>query len=85
MDEALKNFEKLEAKNNRISKLLAAKTPNEKIVEEIYLAGLSRFPTKAEKTKLLKVLDAAPESERRAAIEDVYWAVLSSKEFIFNH
>src|SRR5439155_3131379 len=44
---------KLEAKNNRISKLLAAKTPNEKIVEEIYLAGLSRFPTKAEKTKLL--------------------------------
>ena len=76
---------KLEAKNNRISKLLAAKAPDEKIVEEVYLGALSRFPSAAEKRKVLKILKQAGEAERRSAIEDVYWAVLSSKEFLFNH
>jgi hypothetical protein len=76
---------KLEAKNNRISKLLSARTPNEKIVEDLYLGALSRFPTAAEKNKMLKVLNTAAPSERRSALEDVYWAVLSSKEFLFNH
>jgi hypothetical protein len=76
---------KLEAKNNNVTKLLAANTPDEKVVEEIYLAALSRYPTPAEKQKLLKVLDLKDQSERRTVVEDVYWAVLSSKEFLFNH
>ena len=76
---------KLESKNNRISKLLESDTSDEKIVEEIYLSALSRFPTPAEKEKILKVLDLKDQSERRTIIEDVYWAVLSSKEFLFNH
>jgi hypothetical protein len=33
----------------------------------------------------LKVLNAAGDKDRRAALEDMYWAVLSSKEFLFNH
>ncbi len=76
---------KLEAKDSRIAKLFADKTPDEKIVEDVYLGALSRFPTAAEKEKILRALNAAPESERRATIEDVYWAVLSSREFLFNH
>jgi hypothetical protein len=76
---------KIESPNCRISKLLQANASDEKIVEELYLSALSRFPSQAEKEKILKVLDGTAESERRAAIEDLYWAVLSSKEFIFNH
>src|SRR5207249_375611 len=76
---------KLEAKNNNISRLLEKNTSDEKIVEEIYLSALCRYPTKAEKEKILKVLDLKDQSERRTIIEDVYWAVLSSKEFLFNH
>ena len=76
---------KLETKDSRIAKLLAEKTPNEKIIEDAYLNALSRFPTASEKKNILKTLDEAPETERRATIEDVYWAVLSSKEFLFNH
>ena len=76
---------KLEAKNSRVAKFVAEKTPNEKIVEELYLAALARYPTVKEKAKVLKVLNEASESDRRAALEDVYWAVLSSKEFLFNH
>ena len=75
---------KLEAQDNRIGKLLTAHMPTEKIIEEVYLSATSRFPTEAEKEKLLKVLSAAKDSEKRAVVEDMYWAVLSSKEFLLN-
>ncbi len=76
---------KLEAKNSRVEKLLEEKTPDEKIINDLYLNSLSRYPKESEKNKLLAILEAAPESEHRQAVEDIYWAVLSSKEFIFNH
>jgi hypothetical protein len=77
--------EKLRAKDGRISKLLEAGTPPERIVEEAYLAAFARFPSDAERSKILAVLAAAPEAERREAVEDLYWGLLSSKEFLFNH
>lgn len=76
---------KLEAKDNVIARWLKSKLPNDKIVEEAYLSALSRFPTRVEKQKILKLVAAAGEKDRRAALEDMYWAVLSSKEFLFNH
>jgi len=76
---------KLESKNSRVAKLLDDKAPNEKILEDLYLNALSRPPQPAEKSKMLKTLDETPESDHRRAVEDLYWAVLSSKEFLFNH
>jgi hypothetical protein len=76
---------KLSAKDNAISKLLATGKTDEKLVEEASLACLSRLPTAAEKGTLLKALAAATGSERRAAVEDIYWAMMSSREFLFNH
>jgi hypothetical protein len=46
---------------------------------------LSRYPTDVEMAAELAVLDEAGEVERRAAVEDLFWAVLSSREFLFNH
>jgi len=77
--------DKLRAKDGRVSALLAAKTPPEKIVEEAFLAALSRFPSDDERSKILAVLAAAPEAERREAVEDLFWGLLSGKEFLFNH
>jgi len=77
--------EKLEAKNNRISRLLADKTPPVEIVEEACLSALSRHPTDEERNKMLKALSGANETEKRPVVEDWYWALLSSKEFLFNH
>src|SRR5256886_16769763 len=77
--------EKLVAKDNQIAKLIADKTPPEKMVEEAYLGSLSRFPTTAEKKKILQVLEDTKEGDQRPLIEDLYWALLSSKEFLFNH
>jgi hypothetical protein len=31
------------------------------------------------------VIQEALAAERRTALEDVYWAVMSSREFMFNH
>ncbi|MBM3839419.1 MAG: DUF1553 domain-containing protein [Verrucomicrobia bacterium] len=77
--------QKLAAKGNRLEKLLADKTPPEKIIEEAYLGALCRFPTEAEESKLLNVLKVANEKDQRVVVEDLYWALLSSKEFLFNH
>ena len=77
--------EKLAAKNNRISQLLAGKTSPGKIVEDAYLSALSRYPTEVEREKFRNVLSGTEETELRPLIEDTYWAVLSSREFLFNH
>ncbi len=76
---------KLERKDNRIGQLLAAKASPEKIIEAAYLAGLARYPTDMEKKKLVKALADAGDENLRPAVEDVFWAVLSTKEFLFNH
>ncbi len=62
-----------------------AEADNAKIVEDLYLAALSRLPTDDEKQKLISELSSAPADERRQAIEDLYWSVLTSREFLFNH
>lgn len=74
--------QKLTAKNNRIEKLLKEKP--ESILEEAYLNALARYPTKAEKEAFLKEFKAAKEDELRPLVEDTFWAILSSKEFLFN-
>ena len=77
--------QKLEAKANRIEQLLSANLTNEQIIEEAYLSALCRFPTDAERAKLLAALNEAPADNKRQTIEDFYWSILSSKEFLFNH
>jgi hypothetical protein len=66
--------------DNRLGKLLSADKSDAEILEEIYLAALCRRPTPVESEKLLALLAAA--KDRRAAWEDVLWAVVNSKEFL---
>ncbi|MCH7988143.1 MAG: DUF1553 domain-containing protein [Planctomycetes bacterium] len=77
--------EKKKTKINRIGQLLAEKTPNEKIIDEAYLSALCRLPNADEKANILKILSETEPKEKRLVIEDLYWSILSSKEFLFNH
>jgi hypothetical protein len=77
--------QKLTAKGNRLDQLLAAKTPPDAIIDEAYLSAYSRFPTASEKQQLMELLGKVPADQQRAAIEDLYWSLLSSTEFLFNH
>jgi hypothetical protein len=76
--------QKLEVAGNRIDQLLKAETPNDQLIDQAYLAALSRYPTDMEKERLLRTLADANESNRRLLIEDLYWGILTSKEFLFN-
>jgi hypothetical protein len=54
------------------------------MLDELFLAALSRLPSATEKEKALGELLNVPEADRRAALEDVFWCVLTCKEFVFN-
>lgn len=75
---------KLAAKGSA-AELAVDEADNAKIVEELYLAALSRLPSEAERQPLVAELTAAKQEDRRQVIEDLYWSVLTSREFLFNH
>jgi len=55
------------------------------LIEEAYLLCLSRRPTAGESKRLESVFTQTPTTERRAVIEDLFWALMTSREFLFQH
>ena len=53
------------------------------IIEKLYLRCLGRPPTDQEKATLLQNVEG--EENKQQALEDVFWALLNSREFVFNH
>ena len=74
---------KLQNGNARIAKLFEAKRSTYQMVEELYLASLSRFPTRDEIITAAGYIDRDPEP--RKGVEDLLWTLVNSKEFLFNH
>jgi len=72
---------KISDANGRIAKLLAAKKTHDEIVTEVYLATLSRRPT-AEEVKLSNKFLAENPSVNEV-YEDLLWALINSKQFMF--
>ena len=71
------------AGGNLVGKRLQEKKAPAEVIEELYLRCLSRKPTAAEKAKLEKLVGV--EKDKKKALEDVFWALLNSREFMFNH
>ena len=74
---------KVAAKNGRVGKLLTAKSTHEKIVEELYLATLARRPSAEEQAACREFLSASPSPKE--CYEDLLWALLNTKQFLFVH
>ncbi len=68
---------------NLIGKLLKEKKTPEEILDEIYVRCLSRMPSADEKTKVLALVNA--EKDKKQVLEDAFWAVLNTREYMFNH
>jgi hypothetical protein len=80
--------DKLRDKKSRVEDWVSRKLPDESVVTQLFVLALCREPTEAERTKLEALLKEAPPeklAERREAIEDLFWAVLTTPEFLFNH
>jgi hypothetical protein len=69
--------------SKRLQKLLDVGQKPAQIVETMYMACLSRKPSPEESQKLAAILAAEPNP--RNAVDDILWAVLNSREFLFNH
>jgi hypothetical protein len=74
---------KIRSPENRIGKLLARKLSDAEVLEELFLASLSRPPLPDEVKAALAVI--ARSADRRAGWETVCWALLNTKEFLFRH
>lgn len=69
-----------------IKRLLDQKTEPREILNALYLRTLGREPTTAEANALGKELAAAGNrKETHEILNDIFWALLNSKEFLFNH
>jgi hypothetical protein len=75
--------DRLRNPNNRIGKLLAKKMDDHAILGELFLATLSRGPNDAEAKAMLDHVGRSV--DKRKAWEDVHWALINSKEFLFRH
>jgi hypothetical protein len=76
-------LKKIQTPDNRIGKLLARKLPDAEILEELFLATLSRPPLPQEAKAALDVVGGA--ADKRKAWEHVHWALLNTREFLFRH
>jgi len=57
--------------------------PVDEVIEELYLRTVSRYPD-AEERQIAKAA-VAKAAEPKRGLEDVFWALLNSKEFLYNH
>lgn len=74
---------KIARAGGRIDRLFKAKAALPEVVEQLYLATLSRPPTEAEVDAALTLIKKAPTP--RVGAEDLLWALINSREFLFVH
>ncbi len=79
---------KLSASGSLTDAALKIGMSNSRFIDHLYLSAFSRYPKEGERTAALKSLDeacAGKPQARREALDDFTWAMLTGKEFIFNH
>jgi hypothetical protein len=82
MQSPVVNDRVLAAKDSRVRRLLDTyKTDNARVVDELFLATLSRPASGEEKQVSL----AAIEKNRVEGAQNLQWALINQVEFFFNH
>lgn len=75
---------KLTSDSGRAAAMNASSQSPAELIHELYLAAFSRPATAAEIEATTNYLAQRSENKRQA-FEDIVWAVINSKEFLFNH
>jgi hypothetical protein len=85
---------KLSAPEGTIALFLKLGLSDRRILDHMFLSAYSRYPSEAERQVLMAALDKSRLAKgteevrrdaRRQALEDMVWAMLTSKEFLFSH
>ena len=74
---------KINDPDGRLAHLLGQIEQNWRLIEELYLSTLSRYPRDDEMQKALAYLDDA--ESREAGAQDLQWSLMNLREFIFIH
>ena len=74
---------KLTDDSGRIAQIIESEVSDEDAFTELYLTCLSRRPTEQDLANCRTILTAA--GNHRAGLEDILWALINSREFLFNH
>ncbi len=79
--------QKLRAKDSRIDAWVAQGVSDAEAVERLFVLALARKPTDSEQERFAELLTEAEQDGTgcRQSLEDLFWAVLTSREFLFNH
>jgi hypothetical protein len=80
--------DKLRAKSSRLEQWVKEKVNDQEAIRRLFVAALSREPTEAERTRLQALMAEAarePGATHREVLEDLFWSVLTGREFLFNH
>ena len=72
------------SQNSMLQKVLTSDLKFEAKVEHLFLAALSRKPA-AQEVELAQTLRGMNEKNEAAALEDIWWALLNSSEFLLDH
>jgi hypothetical protein len=76
-------WQKIGDEGGLVAKVLKTVPGDEKRIEEIYLAALSRLPSEAEQKACLKYLKESPTPAK--GIQGVLWSLLNTREFLLQH
>ncbi len=71
------------ARSTVIAKMLEQHKKPDEILDALFVRAFSRHASEAERKKLLPLVASTPED--RKAYDDIFWALLNSTEFSFNH
>jgi hypothetical protein len=73
---------KVSAGGGWLAKALAAEKDDGKVLDGLFLRTLARLPSEEERAKVRELLKDAPRDE---LFRDLFWALVNSKDFLFNH
>ncbi len=76
-------LDKFNDPKGRVQSLVASKMSDDEVLDELFLATLSRLPTERDRKNFQEYRRAS--STRREAFFDTMWALINTREFILNH
>ena len=75
--------ERIAAPKNRLTQWATSSRAHEEVIDDLYWTALTRAPTDTERAAAIRWLSES--ADRTSALQDLTWALLNAKEFLFRH